>query len=95
MYCDINLDLYTAILGGQTLVRTLKNPLKINIAKDTDNGKVLRLKGMGMPIYDKENQFGDLYAKVNISLPKSLSEKELELFKQLSNIKNQEHAKVV
>ena len=64
----------------------------MTIGKETDNGKVLRLKGMGMPRYDKENEFGDLYAKVNVGLPKNLSESEIELFNQLSAIKNPVHA---
>ena len=95
LYCDITVDLYTAILGGQALIRTLRNPIKMNIAKETDNGKVLRLKGMGMPVYGKENEFGDLYAKVNIRLPKDLSAKEIELFKELSNIKQTTHAETI
>jgi curved DNA-binding protein len=92
LYCDISVDLYTAILGGQTLISTLTKPIKITIAKETDNGKVLRLKGMGMPKYGKDNEFGDLYAKVIVKLPKNLSEKELELFKELSNSKHTSHA---
>lgn len=95
LYCDISVDLYTAVLGGQTLIRTLRSPIKMTISKETDNGKVLRLKGMGMPKYDKENEFGDLYAKVNIKLPKNLSPKEEELFKELSNIKHTSHAETI
>ncbi len=95
LYCDITVDLYTAILGGQTLIRTLHNPIKMNIGKETENGKVLRLKGMGMPKYGKENEYGDLYAKVNIKLPKDLSPKEIELFKELSTIKHTSHAETV
>lgn len=95
LHCDISVDLYTAILGGQTVIRTLKNPIKLTISKETENGKVLRLKGMGMPKYGNENEFGDLYAKVNVKLPKNLSPKETELFKELSNIKNTSHAEAV
>jgi curved DNA-binding protein len=95
LYCDINVDLYTAILGGKTLVRTLRSPIKMEISKATDNGKILRLKGMGMPKYDKENEYGDLYAKVNIQLPKNLTPKEMELFKELSTLKNTTHAETI
>lgn len=95
LYCDITVDLYTAMLGGQTLIRTLRNPIKMTISKETDNGKVLRLKGMGMPKYGKENEYGDLYAKVNVKLPNNLSPKEIELFKELSTIKNTSHAETV
>ncbi len=86
LYCNITVDLYTAILGGQSLITTLRRQLKINIAPETDNGKVLRLKGMGMPRYDNATEHGDLYATINIKMPKNLSVKEIELFKDLSTI---------
>ena len=95
LYCDITVDLYTAMLGGQILIRTLRNPIKITVSKETENDKVLRLKGMGMPKYGKENEYGDLYAKVNVRLPTNLSSKETELFKELSNIKHTSHAETV
>lgn len=87
LHCTINVDLYTAILGGHAIVKTLKNPIKVTIGKETDNGKVLRLKGMGMPVYNTANQFGDLYVKVQVQLPKNLSAKEIDLFKELSMFK--------
>lgn len=89
LYCDAPVDLYTAILGGKALVHTLKGNIKLDIAKETEGGKVLRLKGMGMPKFGKENEFGDLYAKVKIILPKNLTEKELQLFEELSKLKSQ------
>jgi curved DNA-binding protein len=88
LHCTVNVDLYTAILGGHAFVKTLRNPIKITIGKETDNGKVLRLKGMGMPVYNTTNQFGDLYAKVQVQLPKNLSAKEIDLFKELSMFKH-------
>jgi curved DNA-binding protein len=88
VYCEIPVELYTAVLGGKVQIRTLKGLIKIEIAKESDNGSVLRLKGMGMPKYDKPGIFGDLYAKVKIIMPKNLSSKETELYKQLSAIRN-------
>lgn len=92
LYCEAPVELYTAILGGKALVRTMKGNIKVDIARETDNGKILRLKGMGMPKFGKENEFGDLYAKVKIILPKKLTEKEIELFEKLSQLKTQNHA---
>lgn len=89
LYCDIPVGLYTAILGGKTIIRTLKGIMKIDIPKETENGKVFRLKGLGMPKFGKENEFGDFYAKAKIILPKNLSEKEIKIFKELSSIKNE------
>lgn len=95
LYCETPVDLYTAILGGKAIVHTMKGNIKIDIAKETDNGKILRLKGMGMPKFGKENEFGDLYAKVKIILPKKLTGKEIELFERLSQLKNQNHAEAL
>lgn len=95
LHCDVKVDLYTAILGGQTLIRTLKGAIKMTISKFTQNEKVLRLKGMGMPVYGKSNEFGDLYAKVKIEIPEKLSEKELQLFTELSNLKTKSHAESI
>ncbi len=92
LYCDFPLDIYTAILGGKTNVRTLKGNIQLSIPKETDNGKILRLKGLGMPKYGKDNEFGDMYAKVKIVLPKNLSAEEIALFQQL---KNKRHAQTV
>ena len=95
LYCTIDVDLYTAILGRQTLIKTLRNQLKITISKGTNNGKVVRLKGKGMPRYDTANEFGDLYATINILLPENLSPKEIELFKELSTFKQESHAEAI
>jgi len=92
LYCMIDIDLYTAILGGQAIINAVHKKIKIDISKETDNGKLLRLKGMGMPRYDKVNEFGDLYAAVNIVLPKNLSPKEIALFNELSSLKNTSYA---
>lgn len=88
LHCTVTIDLYTSLLGGKTSVDTLKGMTKINIAPGIENGKVLRLKNMGMPFYNEPDKYGDLYAKVNITLPKDLSPQEIELFRQLSEIRN-------
>jgi curved DNA-binding protein len=75
------------VLGGKSEINTMKGKINITIAQGTENGKSLRLKGMGMPKYGKANEFGDLYAKINIIIPKNLSHKEIELFKELQRLK--------
>lgn len=88
LYCNIPVELYTAILGGKQLIITLKGNIRIDIPAGTDNGKVLRLKGLGMPKFGKTNEFGDLYAKINILLPRNLTEKEINLFRELQQLRN-------
>ena len=89
LYCTIYVDLYTAILGGKTEIKTLKGKINITIPKETSNGKELRLKKMGMPIFNKPEEFGDLYATVSVKMPINLSSKELELVNQLATLHNE------
>lgn len=78
---NINIDVYTAILGGKITVNTLKGDVNIPIKPQTQNNSTLRLKGLGMPHYDKEGA-GSLLLKVQLLLPEHFSPKELELIKQ-------------
>jgi len=83
LYCETPLDIYTAILGGEVKVRTLKSDMKMKIPAGTDGGKTFRLKGMGMPIHEKPSVFGDLYVKVYITVPKNLTPEQKELVQKL------------
>lgn len=87
LYITTIIDLYTALLGGKATIRTMKGMVQIAIPKETDNGKVLRIKKLGMPVYGTQNEWGDLYVTLEIKLPKNLSAKETELFRQLSELK--------
>ena len=87
LYANVDLDLYTAVLGGEILINTFDGKVKLKVPPETQNGTKVKLKGKGFPVYKKENQFGDLYITYQLKLPTSLSEKEKELFTELSKIK--------
>ena len=87
LHCDVPVDLYTAMLGGKAQVKTPKGAVKIDIPKGTPNGTVLRLRGLGMPIHGRRNEFGDMFVKMMIQLPQHLSEEELELFRKLAKLR--------
>lgn len=88
LHYDLPLDLYTAILGGKVEVPTIKgNSISLNIPAGTDNGKVLRLKGLGLPNYKNPKHFGDFYLKVQVQLPKNLSQEEKALFERLASLR--------
>lgn len=89
LYTDTNIDLYTAVLGGETTVNTLDGQVKMTINPGTQSNAKLRLKGKGFPVYKKEGSFGNLYVTIKVQLPERLSPKEKELFTQLSNISKQ------
>ncbi len=82
---SVDIDLYTAVLGGDVNVKTLENTVKLKVKPETQNGTTVRLKGKGFPIYKKEGQYGDLYVTYNILIPKNLTEKQKDLFQQLKN----------
>ena len=83
LYSQHEIDLYTAVLGGDALVNTLSGQVKIKVAAGTQNDKSIRLKGKGMPLYQKPEQFGDLYIQLKVHIPENLNEKQKELFETI------------
>ena len=79
------IDLYTAMLGGEIQINTLDAKVKLKVLPETQNGTVVRLKGKGLPVYKKENEYGDLFVTYQVQLPKNLTQKQKELFEQLKN----------
>ena len=86
MYLTREIDLYTAVLGGDITVDTLHGKVKLKIAPGTQNNSKTRLKGKGFPVYKSEGNFGDLYITYQVKLPTHLTEKQKELFTQLSKL---------
>ena len=84
---EVLVELYTAVLGGKISVNTLAGTINVNIPKGTQPGKMLRLRGKGMPVYGKSGQYGDLLLKLKIEIPENLSEEEEKLFKKLKEKK--------
>lgn len=87
LYENVDLDLYTAILGGEITVNTFDGKVKLKVAPGTQNGTKVKLKDKGFPVYKKEGQFGDLYITYQIKIPQNLTEKEKELFTELSKLR--------
>jgi len=86
LYIDFPVDLYTAVLGGDANLKSLNGALKFKIAAGTNSGTHLRAKGKGFTDYDNPEKKGDLYAKVLVQVPKKLSKKEKELFRELGGV---------
>jgi len=88
IYYDHHIDLYTAVLGGETVVKTFAGKAKLNIPSGTSGGKVFRLRGMGMPEFNNPSRKGDLMVRVLIEVPKDLSKEEKKLFEELKQKAN-------
>ncbi len=86
---EFNIDLYTAVLGGEAKVKTPKGEVMLNIPAGTQPGRIFRLAGRGMSNLKQSNKFGDLYARVKVQLPSQLSNKQKALFEQLRDLKKQ------
>jgi len=80
------IDLYTAVLGGEIMVDTFDSKVKLRVAPGTQNGAKVKLKGKGFAVYKKENEFGDLFITYQVKLPVELSEEEKKLFMELKEI---------
>ena len=89
LHTTVNLDLYTALLGGEITIDTLDGKVKINVQPETQNGSRIKLKNKGFPVYRKKDQHGDLYITFEIDIPKNLSSKEKELFSELSRLRSE------
>jgi len=87
IHSTMPVDLYTAVLGGKALVKTLKGAVKVDIPKETPNHKELRLRGLGMPVFGRNDVFGDLFVTVDIKLPDHLSQEETGLFATLAALR--------
>jgi len=87
LFTTATIDLYTALLGGETTIDTLDGKVKLKVNAETQSGTKIRLKGKGFPVYKKEGEAGDLYVTYEIKLPTNLTEEQKALFTQLSQLK--------
>ncbi|MBI3159716.1 MAG: J domain-containing protein [Chloroflexi bacterium] len=80
---EVGVDLLTAVLGGEIKVPTLKGDVLLAIPPGTQPGQAFRLKGKGMPNLQEPHRHGDLYASVQVEVPRKLSRQARALFEQL------------
>jgi DnaJ-class molecular chaperone len=87
LHVKVRVPVTTAALGGEADVPTLTHkPLRLKIPPLTQNGQVFRLKGHGMPLVGKQNEHGDMYATVEVELPRHLSPEEREHWEALAKL---------
>lgn len=88
VYVTVPVDLTTCMLGGDVLVPTPKGTrVSLKIPAETQNGRVFRLSGLGLPAMRKDGKAGNLQATVQAVLPTGLSEEERTLFKRLAELR--------
>lgn len=84
LYSTANIDLYTAVLGGEQTVNTYTGKVKLKISAGTQSGTKIRLKGKGFPMYKQDGKYGDLIITYNVAIPTNLTNEQRELFEKLS-----------
>jgi molecular chaperone DnaJ len=88
---EIEVPLYTAILGGEAVVPTPTGRVALSVPAGAQNGRTFRLRGQGMPkLKGKSGDRGDLLARIRVAVPDNLSDRELELFKELRSLRSGE-----
>ncbi|HXL03615.1 MAG TPA: J domain-containing protein [Bacillota bacterium] len=87
LHTEVDVPLTVAVLGGEVKLETpTGDTISVKVPPETQNGQVLRLRGLGMPS-TKGKKRGDLLVKVNVVLPRNLSEQERELFQELERLR--------
>jgi len=87
LYTRVSIPLTTAVLGGEAEVPTLSGKsLRLKIPSTTQMGQTFRLKGHGMPVTGKSDEHGDLYATVDVQLPRELTAEQRKHFEALKNL---------
>jgi molecular chaperone DnaJ len=88
---NLLLDMPTAILGGQVQIPTLQGEAKITIAAGTQPGKVLRMRGKGLPMIDqyaRQYGTGDMLINVGVYIPEALNKEEKKMIEKLKDSEN-------
>lgn len=88
IYIDQPVDALMAIVGGKVPVETLHKKLNVTIPAGTDTGKTFRLKGLGMPRYNKPGEWGDAYVRVQLHASKNLSKDDFDTIQTIVNRSN-------
>lgn len=85
LHCDVPITFGQAALGAEVEVPTLEGKVKYSIPEGTQTGTVFRLRNQGIQ-HLRNNTRGDLYVKVNIEVPKRLSERQRELLREFDEL---------
>jgi curved DNA-binding protein len=88
LQCDLPIDLYTAVLGGEAPAPTLDGTsVSLTIPPGSSSGQLMRLRHKGLPRKVKDEERGDLYVRLMVQVPKQLSDEETALFQRLAGLR--------
>jgi curved DNA-binding protein len=81
---EVRVDFYTAALGGEARVRTIDGAVTLKVPPGTQADRTFRLKGKGMPRLGRPGERGDMWARVKLVLPETMSDAEIEGLRKLA-----------
>lgn len=87
LYCEVLVPYTVAALGGEIEVPTLTAQAQLKVAHGTPAGKILKVKGEGLPVLGREGQRGDLFVRVEIDIPVKLRDEERKLLEQYAKLR--------
>jgi molecular chaperone DnaJ len=87
LYCMVPVSVSQAALGADINVKTLQGEaVRIKVPAGTQNGRIVRVRGEGVPLLNSPNRRGDLYVKLRVDIPLKLSSRARDLFKELASL---------
>jgi curved DNA-binding protein len=86
LHARVAVPVTTAVLGGEAQVPTITGSVRLKIPEGTQNSQVFRLRGHGMPAIGKPDERGDLYATVDVQLPRALTKDQREHYEALARL---------
>jgi curved DNA-binding protein len=90
LHMDAPVDIFTAIAGGEIRIPALEKPLTLTIPPRTNANQTFRLRGKGMPYLREPNKRGDMFARVKLVLPDSLTEQEVNSITALASARQKQ-----
>jgi len=83
LIADVHVDIFTAMLGGEVEIPTMARSIRLKIPAGTQAQKRFRISGKGMPKLREKGEFGDLYARIIITIPESLTDHQRAMVEEL------------
>jgi curved DNA-binding protein len=90
LHLDAPVDIFTAIAGGEIRIPALERPLTLKIPPRTNASQTFRLRGKGMPYLREPNKRGDMFARVKLVLPHSLTDREVDSIQALASARQKQ-----
>lgn len=91
LICEIEITPAQAVIGAEAIITTIEGPVKIKVPAGSQNGRLLRLKGKGLPILGGSTK-GDQLVRTRISIPTQISDQEKDLYEQLARLEKENQA---